>query len=93
MTRPQLPRRRFLALLAAGTSAVALGACSSGDDAPESDGSTTSTSKGSDATSTTAPPVPQAPGISDEPFQLGVASGDPLPSSDTPDALASARRL
>ncbi|MCB0971271.1 MAG: PhoD-like phosphatase N-terminal domain-containing protein, partial [Acidimicrobiales bacterium] len=74
----QLHRRRFLGLLAGGTGAVLLGACSSsGGEEHATDGND------SDRSSTTAAPtiapdeVPTAEGIDGDPFLLGVASGDP----------------
>ena len=78
--RVELHRRRFLTVMAAGTGAAVLAACTS-----------SGTSSGPEATPTTAgdaapdpgpdTPVPDAPGITTDPFLLGVASGDPLPSS------------
>jgi alkaline phosphatase D len=70
-----LHRRRFLGLLAAGAGAAVLGACSTGDDDASGE------SDPSDTTSTTSTTVPPADGIDADPFTLGVASGDPLPTS------------
>ncbi len=83
--RVLLHRRRFLALLAGTGGAVVLGACSSGDDA-KADPTTTSTTTGTTSTTSTTllpKPVeaPPADGIDRDPFLLGVASGDPLPTS------------
>lgn len=72
-----MDRRRFLGLLAAGTGAVALGACSSGSEASDEAGGGSR-----QTTSTTAKAkVPDDPGFVGDPFTLGVASGDPLASS------------
>jgi alkaline phosphatase D len=66
-------RRQFLGLLAAGAGAVVLGACSDdGDDEQASD-------RGASSSTTTAE-APPAEGIDRDPFGLGVASGDPLPT-------------
>ncbi len=76
-------RRRFLGLAAAGAGAAILAACSS-----DGDGTAASTTRkaGAGSTTTSRPPtttatVPDAQGITKDPFTLGVASGDPLPDS------------
>ena len=76
-----LHRRRFLGLLAGSAGAVVLGACTS-DDGGEADGSPDgSDGGGGDGGSPTEPlEVPDATGIDADPFTLGVASGDPLPT-------------
>lgn len=83
--RVLLHRRRFLALLAGTGGAVVLGACSSnGDDAKADPTTSTTTTTGKASTTTTlAKPIeaPPAEGIESDPFLLGVASGDPLPTS------------
>lgn len=76
--RVELHRRRFLGLLAGaagGAGLVALGACRDGrrNDHPDATAPT-------DATASTVPiAVPADPGLTADPFALGVASGDPLP--------------
>ena len=80
--RVLLHRRRFLALLAGTGGAMVLGACTTdGDDAK---GTTTTTKAAKASTTTTIPQPTEAPpaeGIDTDPFLLGVASGDPLPTS------------
>lgn len=81
--RVLLHRRRFLALLAGTGGAVVLGACSSDGSDAKPDRSTTTT-KAPRTTTTTAPEPTKAPpahGIDTDPFQLGVASGDPRQTS------------
>ena len=80
--RVLVQRRTFLGMLAAGGGALVLGACSSnGSDRATS----TSTSTTAPATTTTSIPkpvaAPSAKGIDTDPFLLGVASGDPTPTS------------
>jgi alkaline phosphatase D len=83
--RVLLHRRRFLAMLAGTGGAVVLGACSS--DEPEADpkATTSTTARRASTTTSTTEPVqtdaPPADGIDTDPFLLGVASGDPLPTS------------
>jgi len=79
-----LHRRKFLGLLAAGGTTVALAACSSGGSTGKSDASNVSTTNAP----TSAPrsglkdlQSPQADDITEFPFALGVASGDPAPTS------------
>ena len=85
--RVLLHRRRFLALLAGTGSAVVLGACtddSRGDAGAPSTTTTRARKTGSTTTTTTEPELEEAPpatGIDGDPFLLGVASGDPLPTS------------
>ncbi len=79
-------RRRFLGLLAAGASSVALGACTGGDDdKPRSSGNGQTDGNSSTTTTTGAAAealeVPPAQGLASNPFSLGVASGDPDPTS------------
>jgi alkaline phosphatase D len=77
--RHLLHRRHFLGLLAAGGGALVLGACSTDGGSEES---ATTAAGTADATSTTGPAsIPDATGIDTAPFALGVASGDPLPTS------------
>lgn len=78
-------RRRFLGLLAAGAGSVALAGCSSGRDGvgEQGRGSTTSTT-GADTSTGADPAGPEVPpdqGLTGDPFVLGVASGDPEPTS------------
>ena len=80
-TRVLLHRRRFLGMLAAGTGALVLGACSTGSDDDAGSGSTTDPSDGTTTSLLEQPTVPEAAGIDTDPFMLGVASGDPLPTS------------
>lgn len=80
--RVLLHRRRFLGLLAAGTGAAVLGACSSsGSDGATATSSATTAGKATTTTATTSTTAPAADGIDSDPFLLGVASGDPLPTS------------
>lgn len=66
--RVAMHRRRFLGLMAGGAGLLVLGACSD-----DGDGSR-------DAAPSSAEP-PGAQGIDVDPFTLGVASGDPIPTS------------
>jgi alkaline phosphatase D len=68
-----ISRRGFLAALGVG----AASACSNGDDAREQLRRALASTTTIAPTSSTAPPAPVLPG---NPFTLGVASGDPLPS-------------
>ena len=82
--RLEIHRRRFLGILAAGTGAVALAACSSNGGSDGADGADTTTTRARTSTTrsaTTTDEVPPATGIDSDPFLLGVASGDPLPTS------------
>lgn len=78
--RVDLHRRRFLGLLAAGSGALVLGGCSTGSAGEEElDGATVA--EDGPTTTTTIAEVPPADAILTDPFRLGVASGDPLPTS------------
>jgi alkaline phosphatase D len=77
LLRVTMHRRRFLGLAAAGAGSLALAACS-GSDGDDAAAPRTTDTEDSTATSTT---VPDAQGITADPFTLGVASGDPLPGS------------
>jgi alkaline phosphatase D len=83
--RVLLHRRRFLAMLAGTGGAVVLGACSSDEPKTQPKATTSTTAgKASSTTTTTQPELAKAPpadGIESDPFLLGVASGDPLPTS------------
>ncbi len=82
--RVLLHRRRFLALLAGTGGAVVLGACSTGGGESTTKATTTTTSGSASSTTTSLPKPTKAPtadGIEVDPFLLGVASGDPLPTS------------
>lgn len=74
-----LHRRRFLGLIAAGTGALVLGACSTDGSAGGSDGGSDDAAPTTTVSAT--PNVPPATGIDEAPFALGVASGDPLATS------------
>jgi alkaline phosphatase D len=76
-----LHRRRFLGLLAAGGSALVLGACSSDGDDPDGANGGGGDGPTGDGTPGRVSTVPSAPGIERDPFTLGVASGDPLPTA------------
>ncbi len=74
MTLPAPDRRTFLSALIGGIAGgTALAGCSSNGDSA----STTTTGVGR----TGGAPQPADPGLSSDPFTLGVASGDPLPDS------------
>lgn len=77
-----LHRRRFLGLAAAGAGALVLGACSTSGD-QEAEPAPEAGDDGDPTTTTTIAPdeVPPAEGIDGDPFLLGVASGDPDPTS------------
>jgi alkaline phosphatase D len=80
VSAPQPGRRTVLAALAGGAAALGLAACT-GDDRSGSGGSGASAG-GSGSTSTVRPlAAPPLPGVSADPFTLGVASGDPDGSS------------
>lgn len=63
-------RRRFLALSALGLTSAALAPACSSDDGGSPSGTTPGTQ-----------PLPPVPDLASDPFTLGVASGDPLPTS------------
>ncbi len=71
-------RRRFLGLAVAGAGSLALAGCSGDDRGEDASAGTTTEPRSTVASSTT---VPDAQGITADPFTLGVASGDPLPGS------------
>jgi alkaline phosphatase D len=77
LLRVTMHRRRFLGLAVAGAGSLALAACS-GDDGSDGASAPSTTGAPGAGSSTT---VPDAQGISADPFTLGVASGDPLPDS------------
>ena len=78
LLRVTMHRRRFLGLAVAGAGSLALAACSGDDGAGQDDGGPDTTGPDTTTASTT---VPDAQGVTAEPFTLGVASGDPLPGS------------
>ncbi|MFN8018889.1 MAG: alkaline phosphatase D family protein [Acidimicrobiales bacterium] len=80
---PTMHRRGFLGAIAAGAGATALAACTSsgGSDAEGTSAKPGPLTTADRSTATTPPKVPAATGIASDPFQLGVASGDPLPAS------------
>ncbi len=80
--RVAMHRRRFLGLMAGGAGLVVLGACSDDDTGDGASGDPTTTASGSSSTASTAPAeLPGAQGLDADPFTLGVASGDPVPTS------------
>jgi len=75
MTLPSPDRRTFLAALVAAATGAA---CSSDDGGDSAVDATTTTGPRRTTTTTEAGPLPE---LSADPFRLGVASGDPLPTS------------